>query len=95
MSQRHSSRLSWRGGASRLWSLVPGYAVLAHAQPLGCPGVTRSLPKPYWARLTLLGRSEGCRGVPKSPGIKSSHHHILLPHLLLIILHGYRTYFIH
>ena len=55
-----------------MWALVPGYAVLANAQPLGCPRVSRLLPKPYWARLTLLGWLEGHRGVPKSPGIKSS-----------------------
>ena len=55
-----------------LWSLVAGYAVLAHVQPLGCPKVSWLLPKPYWARLTLLGRSEGRRGVLTSPGIKSS-----------------------
>ena len=37
-----------------------------------CPGVTLSLLKPYWAHLTLLSWLESCRGIPKSPGIKSS-----------------------
>ena len=54
MFQEHSSCLFWRGGALlvalawgrfvvwRLWLLVAGYAVLASAQLLGCPGVSRS-----------------------------------------------------
>ena len=31
------------------------------------------LPKPYWAHLTFLGRSEGFWDVLTSPDIKSSH----------------------
>ena len=54
-----------------LWSLVAGYAILAHIQLLGCPKVLWLLPKPYWACFTLLGWSKGCWGVPTSPGIKS------------------------
>ena len=38
-----------------LWLLVAGYAVLAHTQALGCPGVSRLLLKLYWARFTLFG----------------------------------------
>ena len=55
-----------------MWSLVASYAVLAHAYPLGCPGVYRLLPKPYWACFTLLGWLKSCWGIPKSPGIKFS-----------------------
>ena len=62
----------------RLWSLVAGYAVLAHAQPLGCPGVSRLLFKLYCARFTLLGQSEGCWGVPKSSGIKFSQFGLVI-----------------
>ena len=57
---------------SGLWSLVAGYAIFAHVQPLGCPEVLWLLSKPYWACFTLLGWSEGRQDVPTSPGIKSS-----------------------
>ena len=57
----------------RLWLLIPSYAILAHAQPLGWPRVSWLLPKPYWARLTLLDWSKSCQSVLKSPSIKFSH----------------------
>ena len=54
--------------------LVASYAIFASAQPLGCPGVSWLLPKPYWARFTLLGQLEDYWGVFMSPGIKFSQY---------------------
>ena len=69
---------------SGLWSLVPGYAVLTHIQPLGCPKILWSLPKPYWARFTLLSQLEGCQGIFTTLGIKSSQVVLVASHAGLV-----------
>ena len=53
-------------GAFCCLKVVVASSWLCHFGPrlaIGLPRVSWLLPKPYWARLTLLGQLEGCRGI--------------------------------